>query len=1362
MKKLALLFTVLLMINTVYARRDFDPNKNKGGENPTPTAGCAPAVALGTLELNNVRARLEGTGGSMWQDRANGISDYEIPKRSSSTDPKYTSIYAGALWMGGQDVNGQLKLAGVQFRNIGNDFWPGPLNTTTAEISAATCAKFDKFYGVSRGMVDQFNAWFECKEDPNCDENDEYPGYQIPDEILNWPAHGDISLGQDWHLAPFYDREPKDDFYDPNSGDFPLYDLLDEIDCKIDRSAKLFGDTTIWFVFNDKGNVHSESGGPSIGMEIRGQAFAFATNDEVNNMTFYNYEMINRSTFTLTETYFGQWVDPDLGGFADDYVGCDAERGLGYCYNGDATDESANGAEGYGSTPPAVGVDFFEGPYADSDGIDNPLVYDAAQAIAGDGIPYPGLGIGYGDGIVDNERYGMRKFVYYSNPAQFAGDGYPSSALHYYNYLRGIWKDGSSMVWGGNGHFSGGGTVTADIMFPGNSDPLFWSTHGVNASPVDWSEFNEGNPPSDRRFLQSAGPFTLEPGNVNNITVGVVWARAVSGDNWSSVEKLRLADDKAQALFDNCFKIADGPMAPDVAFQELDRELILYLSNRKVSNNFNETYNQKNPFIAIPDTLNGVYYATDADKDTLKFYKFQGYQIYQVKNGLITIGEIHNPDKARLAAQVDVKDGVTQLVNYTYDENLQANVPQEMVFGEDKGIKHSFRFKNDLFATGDVRLINHKTYYYLAIAYGYNEFKHYDPLDPLGLDGQTQPYIASRNMAGGQGIRSFSAIPHNPSPENEGTLANSEYGDMPQITRIEGQGNGGNDLELTAASEAVITQAPYLMDFPTYKSGKGPIQVKVVDPLRVQAGVYRVQFKDTVTTGNLNDAFWTLHLPNGDTLNSDQLITIENEQLFLEQGLSITIKQVKDPGVDKLLGNGVIGSGTEYGDSTLKWLGGFSDKDDQSDGNWIRSGTATFGTGLPYTPDSYDDYYSGLFGNLSNPAIFYDPKQNFENLINGSWSPYGLTSYIPSNPSPSIMRDAVGLSLFNGNAVKNSALKDLSSVDIVFTNEKSKWSRVMVLEARNDAILAEGGADHLELRNALSVDKQGKRQGDAGYNSLEGDLISTTGMGWFPGYAINVETGERLNMAFAEDSWLAGENGRDMVWNPTSTQTAGINNELMMGGKHYVYVFRKTTTGSPIYPIYDDCATLFGEMDSGQDIKKMIAFRSCIWAGIPMLEPGKSLLETTAKVKLRVEKPYKDYTTASTFNAGLPLYQFDMTGLEVELGNNFAMDSALALINVVPNPYYAYSSYENNQLDNRIKITNLPEECTISIYNINGTLMKRFQKGDPKTSLDWNLKNQVDIPVASGIYLIHVMVPDIGERTLKWYGVMKPTDLNGF
>ena len=56
---------------------------------------------------------------------------------------------------------------------------------------------------------------------------------------------------------------------------------------------------------------------------------------------------------------------------------------------------------------------------------------------------------------------------------------------------------------------------------------------------------------------------------------------------------MRIADDKAQALFDNCFEIVSGPDAPDVTIQELDKELILFMTNdNPISNNFREKLHQ--------------------------------------------------------------------------------------------------------------------------------------------------------------------------------------------------------------------------------------------------------------------------------------------------------------------------------------------------------------------------------------------------------------------------------------------------------------------------------------------------------------------------------------------------------------------------------------------------------------------------------------------------------------------------------------------------------------------------------------------------------------------------------------------------
>lgn len=319
-------------------------------------------------------------------------------------------------------------------------------------------------------------------------------------------------------------------------------------------------------------------------------------------MTFYSYEIINRSTFELTNTFFSQWVDTDLGFAKDDYVGCDVLRGLGYCYNGLPVDGNGQ-AWAYGDQPPAIGVDFFQGPYLDPNGKDDPAftgdcsIFDYTES---DGVGAAAInGVNFGDGIKDNERFGMRRFVYHNNSgvADYMTD--PDYAIQYYNFLRGIWKDNTKMQYGGNAHMNPGGAYgpECDFMFPGDSDPCNWGTKGNPPNgPVYWTEETAKNAPYDRRFMQSAGPFTLKAGAVNYITVGIPWARAVAGGPWASVELLRKVDDKCQALFDNCFQVLNGPNAPDLTIQELDKELIIYISNRKSNdkgNNFNERYKEK-------------------------------------------------------------------------------------------------------------------------------------------------------------------------------------------------------------------------------------------------------------------------------------------------------------------------------------------------------------------------------------------------------------------------------------------------------------------------------------------------------------------------------------------------------------------------------------------------------------------------------------------------------------------------------------------------------------------------------------------------------------------------------------------------
>jgi len=1364
--------------------------KSKSGIQDKPVAqtrgaNCAPANYRLTMSFNDVSCQLE-TGGLLFLDRANGVATYRVPKTGDAT-----AIYAASLWMGGTDVNGQLKLAAVTFRQDGNDFWPGPLSTNAgsgnydplvpqgdntvhdygdANVDPSVCQTYDNIFSIRKAEVVAFITWWECNNpnpfNPNFDGCEEVsaPDNEVLARITAWPGNGNITLFQDPFLAPYYDRN-QDLYYNPLDGDYPWYDDIlgrDDIQCGVDRRISLFGDDTHWWVFNDKGNAHTESGGQPIGMEIRAQAFSFATDDEINKMTFYNYELINRGTQTLYNTYFAQYVDSDLGNYSDDYVGCDVTRGLGYIYNGDLNDETQSGKTGYGQNPPSLGIDFFEGPYQDPDGRDNvgpvtdpntgvvttPTV---AAAIADTGIVYKGLGIGYGDGISDNERFGMRLFKYYtSNAAQSQSD--PSSAAQFYNYMKGAWRFGDNSYYGGTGFTPSAGvtTILANYMFPGDSDTLHWGTAGIDPG-FDWSEFDPqgnggaSNPAGDRRFVQSAGPFTLRPGAVNNITVGIVFARSNEGSIFASVEALKRADTKAQALFDNCFRILEPPHAPVLTIQELNNELILMLDNPSQSNNKNEQYIEE-------DKINIDPSFTD------RFYRFEGYQIFQMINDEATVADINDATKARLVAQCDVKNGVDRLVNFEFDEELGFSIPDEKVDGEDKGIRHTFRLTEDLFASGSRTLVNHKTYYYIAVAYGYNNFKDYDPNDQTKLDGQKLPYLRSRINADGTPLLAMPAVPHNPAPELGGTVQNATYGQTPRITRLDGFGNGNNALELTTASTSEILSTGYMED-PEYDYGGGPINIKVVDPLNLVGGYFECKFRDYTDIDTSSWVIYRYDQKGGsiiDSATSETTIANDNEQIIPKWGVSVQIYQNQHyvpsgSGNEAAKFTDPISSSYDFADSSKRWLSFVPDDALTFPTNWIRTGT--------YSPDQTTEC-DPLPDDYLNPCCYTDevgkdPKEQYSKLLGGGMAPHRVTGYQCDFMPLAYPASFVS---FSGSRARAS-ISFLPSVDVVITSDKSKWTRCVIVELGRDLNLNVGGGKPGELRKSASVDKNGKKLGDAGYNASE--VTQAMGMGWFPGYAIDLESGARLHMAFGENSFLGGENGADMIWNPTS-DIVDNNGTPVMGGQHPIYVYGyKVGYGSFSTPslyydgsndwVYDQYATAttsaYGDL-----------FESLTWIINPVLTEGHDILETEVTIKARVNKEYKNFT-ATGQNGGKPMYGWSMDDIKTTTASQEQLASVLDIINVVPNPYYAFSEYERTRLDNRVKITNLPDQCTVTIYNVSGKLIRTFKKDNQVTSIDWDLKNAKGIPISSGIYIIHVDVPGVGEKIVKFFGGMRQIDL---
>jgi len=1365
-----------------------------------PTAGSHVALRLGAadcdaatsqfdLDINNVRAKLLN-GGDFWWNLSS--AKYEVPKVDQDKPGQVSvhSLFAGAIWISGEDEGGNLKLAAQTYRSNGNDFWPGPLDRA-GRIDHATCKQYDKHFNVYGSEIKQFQDDFS-KSSGTLAES------KIPKNILKWPGKGNPFLTADGlyygdDLAPFRDVDDNG-IYDPTKGDYPVINAHPDSSCG--ANSYQFADQMIFWVFNDVGNVHSQTQGDAIGLQINAIAFAFKTADELNSMTFYRYNIKNKSNTSLRKTYMGQWVDPDLGCFNNDYVGCDTIRAMGVVYNGAVTDPDCQ-SRGYGNEVPLLGIDYFEGPKADAgDGIDNNH-----------------------NGVIDEsgELLGLTGFVYFNNAAGPQGD--PRNAAQYRNYMTGKWSDGNPITYGGTGR---GGTQPVNFVYPG--DP---------SNALQWSECNNqtsgANPTDDRRFLQVSGPFTVKPGDENNITVGVIWVRPkVGAYPCPSFSKyLGPADDKAQALFNNCFKVLRGPDAPSMLIRELDKEIILNIVNKTTSNNAGEAYNEVDPIIKIlpgADTLDASYH-------------FQGYKLYQLKDGSVSTSDIGDNTKARLLAQVDVKDGVVNLVNYDFDDNVNSLVPSLKVEAGDKGITHSFDIKSDLFAEGDGKLINHKTYYFTSVAYGYNQYQAPDPLRPSD-GGQLHPYLQ-----GNGNLEVYTAIPHISTPRNEGTTLNAAWGDSIAVTRIQGQGNGGIDLMLSEKSiSGILTSADGKLDILEYRPGSGPLNIKVTDPMKLSNSDYRVVFADDTMDGNriAYSGKWVLiNKTTGDSVWAERDLSRPNEQIITKTttgttdpeawGFSINIGQsrpvyAKDyqSGLGTSVGAvyGIMNSAITFVDKDHKWLSFVADEGQNAVSNWIRSGefkaAATGGTANPLA-GIYDDHYKTVGG----VDIFHDKKEYFEKILGGTWSPYCLaTNYAnplnkPTSAAPEKLAFMHGPGFkwddFTKNTPPQNTLDSLQSVLIVLTPDKSKWTRCIVFETGEEAQLnqlntfinRQGVLNSVytgsynshkgEIRTDWSRDTLGRLHGVD--PALLGD--PDTGRSWFPGYAINLETGERLNMAFGEASNLADQNGTDMLWNPTSDKLTQLN-EVLYGGKHFIYVFKTPYDAGANYQSimlrnFNNYTGASSSLRTRVPASFAQVYRDIMWTCIPYITPGFKLLDikdglipSELRIRLSVDKPYERYITSETPNPdSLNVYEFSTKGMAPADNDVKVAKSALDLINVVPNPYYAYGGfYESSPVDTKVKITNLPNKCTVTIYTLDGTLIKQYErniqtpytatnpdisdgivKGDvvnQENSLEWDLKNFKNIPISSGVYLIHIYAPGIGERTLKWFGALRPTDVDSF
>ncbi|MBI1937133.1 MAG: hypothetical protein HYS25_03325 [Ignavibacteriales bacterium] len=87
-------------------------------------------------------------------------------------------------------------------------------------------------------------------------------------------------------------------------------------------------------------------------------------------------------------------------------------------------------------------------------------------------------------------------------------------------------------------------------------------------------------------------------------------------------------------------------------------------------------------------------------------------------------------------------------------------------------------------------------------------------------------------------------------------------------------------------------------------------------------------------------------------------------------------------------------------------------------------------------------------------------------------------------------------------------------------------------------------------------------------------------------------------------------------------------------------------------------------------------------------------------------------------------------------------------INVFPNPYYGVNSLETKKYYKFVTFSHLPQKATIRIFNLAGQLVRTIDKTEAGQFEEWDLLNHAGLPVASGIYIAHIDMPDLGKTKI--------------
>jgi len=237
-----------------------------------------------------------------------------------------------------------------------------------------------------------------------------------------------------------------------------------------------------------------------------------------------------------------------------------------------------------------------------------------------------------------------------------------------------------------------------------------------------------------------------------------------------------------------------------------------------------------------------------------------------------------------------------------------------------------------------------------------------------------------------------------------------------------------------------------------------------------------------------------------------------------------------------------------------------------------------------------------------------------------------------------------------------------------------------------------------------------------------------SGIGWMPFKAFDVTdpaNPRQVNVSFVEDANNGSANLKwDMGWDGSAFAANG--------GREYTFIH--TTSYDPT--MYN------GDAFTGSNDPTYNDVAYAIWPN-KRGSRGYLLAPFTISIVPNYVIVGNDVFTFTTANLGTS-------------SNSSLAKTDVQKINVFPNPYYGYNYRETSRSNKYVTFSHLPAKATIRIFTLAGVQVKRIEKNNSSSQFtSWDLRNEGNYPVASGIYVVYIDMPSLGTTKILKLAVIQ-------